>query len=191
MIKSEQRRLQGFPGGSVVKNSPASVEDTGSIPGPGRSHVSKQLIPLLNSTTTTEPVLKSLGAQLQNPRATTQSPRSATREATAMRRPGTSTGAQPPLATTREKPAQKQRPSTALKKKKDHRSMDQKDQVHTNLGLHVKKQTGWYCVPFLQENGDSSYPQGQIRSWRMRDCDRTMTKCYAQVSCSKDSLKVL
>ena len=36
--------------------------------------------------------------------------------------------------------------------------MDQKDQVHTNLGLHVKKQTGWYCVPFLQENGDSSYP---------------------------------
>ena len=25
-----------FPGGSVVKNPPASVEDTGLIPGPGR-----------------------------------------------------------------------------------------------------------------------------------------------------------
>ena len=30
---------QGFPGGSVVKNLPANVEDTGSIPGLGRSHV--------------------------------------------------------------------------------------------------------------------------------------------------------
>ena len=27
----------GFPGGSVVKNLPASVGDTGSIPGSGRS----------------------------------------------------------------------------------------------------------------------------------------------------------
>ena len=29
---------QGFPGGSVVKTLPASVADTRSIPGPGRSH---------------------------------------------------------------------------------------------------------------------------------------------------------
>ena len=28
-----------FPGGSVVKNPPASAGDTGSIPGPGRSHM--------------------------------------------------------------------------------------------------------------------------------------------------------
>ena len=27
----------GFPGGSVVKNPPANAEDTGSIPGLGRS----------------------------------------------------------------------------------------------------------------------------------------------------------
>ena len=27
-----------FPGGPVVKNPPANTEDTGSIPGPGRSH---------------------------------------------------------------------------------------------------------------------------------------------------------
>ena len=28
-----------FPGGAVVKNSPASAGDTGSNPGPGRSHM--------------------------------------------------------------------------------------------------------------------------------------------------------
>ena len=30
---------QGFPGGSVVKNLPANVGDTGPIPDPGRSHM--------------------------------------------------------------------------------------------------------------------------------------------------------
>ena len=29
----------GFPGGAVVENLPASAGDTGSIPGPGRSHM--------------------------------------------------------------------------------------------------------------------------------------------------------
>ena len=29
--------LEGFPGGSVVKNPPANAEDLGSIPGSGRS----------------------------------------------------------------------------------------------------------------------------------------------------------
>ena len=29
--------LEGFPGGSVVKNSPANAGDAGSIPGSGRS----------------------------------------------------------------------------------------------------------------------------------------------------------
>ena len=28
-----------FPGGSVVKNPPANAGDTGSSPGPGRSHM--------------------------------------------------------------------------------------------------------------------------------------------------------
>ena len=28
-----------FPGGAVVKNPPANAGDTGSIPGPGRSHM--------------------------------------------------------------------------------------------------------------------------------------------------------
>ena len=31
--------LFGFPGGAVVKNTPANAGDMGSIPGPGRSHM--------------------------------------------------------------------------------------------------------------------------------------------------------
>ena len=34
---SAHNRDQGFPGGSVVKNPPASAGDAGLIPGPGRS----------------------------------------------------------------------------------------------------------------------------------------------------------
>ena len=30
---------EDFPGGAVVKNPPANAGDTGSIPGPGRSHM--------------------------------------------------------------------------------------------------------------------------------------------------------
>ena len=45
----------GFPGGAVVGSPPANAGDTGSIPGPERSHMpQKQLSPC---TTTTEPVL--------------------------------------------------------------------------------------------------------------------------------------
>ena len=29
----------GFPGGAAVENPPANAQDTGSIPGPGRSHM--------------------------------------------------------------------------------------------------------------------------------------------------------
>ena len=29
----------GFPAGAVVKNPPANAGDTGSTPGPGRSHM--------------------------------------------------------------------------------------------------------------------------------------------------------
>ena len=31
--------FRGFPGGTVVKNPPANAGDTGSSPGPGRSHM--------------------------------------------------------------------------------------------------------------------------------------------------------
>ena len=31
--------MEGFPGGTVIKNPPANTGDTGSSPGPGRSHM--------------------------------------------------------------------------------------------------------------------------------------------------------
>ena len=35
----EKKKKRDFPGGAVVKNLPANAGDTGSIPGPGRSHM--------------------------------------------------------------------------------------------------------------------------------------------------------
>ena len=35
----QERVLQGFPGGAVVKTLPINARDTGSSPGPGRSHM--------------------------------------------------------------------------------------------------------------------------------------------------------
>ena len=34
-----KEQTRGFPGGEVVKNPPANAGDTGSSPGPGRSHM--------------------------------------------------------------------------------------------------------------------------------------------------------
>ena len=34
-----KQKKQGFPGGTVVKNPPVNAGDTGSSPGPGRSHM--------------------------------------------------------------------------------------------------------------------------------------------------------
>ena len=36
---SRKTVMMGFPGGTVVKNPPANPRDTGSSPGPGRSHM--------------------------------------------------------------------------------------------------------------------------------------------------------
>ena len=38
-ILIRKRACRGFPGGTVVKNPPANAGDTGSSPGPGRSHM--------------------------------------------------------------------------------------------------------------------------------------------------------
>ena len=48
---------EGFPGGTVVKNPPANEGDTGSSPGPGRSHILVATEQLSPWATTTEPVL--------------------------------------------------------------------------------------------------------------------------------------
>ena len=37
--QQRKKKTEGFPGGAVVKNPPASAGDTGSSPGPGRSHM--------------------------------------------------------------------------------------------------------------------------------------------------------
>ena len=37
--KNVEKKRLGFPGGAVVKNPPAGAGDTGSSPGPGRSHM--------------------------------------------------------------------------------------------------------------------------------------------------------
>ena len=59
----------GFPGGAVVGNLPANAGDTGSSPGPGRSHMpwsnwarAPQLLSLRS---------RARGPQLLSPRATT------------------------------------------------------------------------------------------------------------------------
>ena len=38
-VQKIKRNIGGFPGGAVVKNPPANAGDTGSSPGPGRSHM--------------------------------------------------------------------------------------------------------------------------------------------------------
>ena len=38
-ISQNKTNTMGFPGGAVVKNPPANAADTGSSPGPGRSHM--------------------------------------------------------------------------------------------------------------------------------------------------------
>ena len=38
VMPSKNKDNEDFPGGAVVKNPPAKAGDTGSSPGPGRSH---------------------------------------------------------------------------------------------------------------------------------------------------------
>ena len=40
-IMTNKIATEGFPGGAVVKNPPANAGDTGSSPGPGRSHMTR------------------------------------------------------------------------------------------------------------------------------------------------------
>ena len=66
----------GFPGGTVVKNPPANAGDTGSSPGPGRSH-------MLRSSSARAPQLLSLRSRAREPPLL--SPRATTTEARAPR----------------------------------------------------------------------------------------------------------
>ena len=76
--------------GSVVKNPPAGAEDTGSIPGPGRSHM--QLSPY------TQLEARSSLCAIRT-------------EAMAVKSPNTATSEQPPLCNKRKSPSSKKDPA--------------------------------------------------------------------------------
>ena len=99
--------VPGFPGGTVVKNPPANAGDTGSSPGPGRSHMpwsNKARVPQLlslHATTTEARVPKARAPQ---------------REATTMRSPHTAWKSSP-RSPQLEKARVQQRRSKAAKNK--------------------------------------------------------------------------
>ena len=107
----------GFPGGSVVKNLPASAGDLGLIPNLRRSHILQSI--KVHAPQLLSPCSRAWKPQLLSPCAASpevcvpQSLCSATREATALRSLCTIAREYPPLATTREEPEQQQRPSIA------------------------------------------------------------------------------
>ena len=71
-----KRKCRDFPGGAVVENPPANAGDTGSILGPGRSHMPQ-------SNEAHVPQLLSLSSRAREPQLL--SPRAATTEARAPR----------------------------------------------------------------------------------------------------------
>ena len=90
----------GFPGGTVVKNLPAIAGDTGSSPGPGRSHMPR-------TNWAREPQLLSLRVW---------SLCSTTRESAIVRGPRTAMKSGPRLPQLERALAQKRRPYTAKNK---------------------------------------------------------------------------
>ena len=89
--------ILGFPGGAVVGSPPAEAGDTGSCPGPGRSHMPR-------SGCAREPWPLSLRVR---------SLCSATREAETVRGPRTAMKSGPCSPQLEKVLAQKQRPNTA------------------------------------------------------------------------------
>ena len=95
-----KRKLEGFPGGTVVENLPANAGDTGSSPGVGRSHMPW-------SNWAREPQLLSLRVW---------SLCFAKREAARVRGPRTVMKSGPRLPQLEKAIAQKRRPNTAINK---------------------------------------------------------------------------
>ena len=103
----------GFPGGAVVENPPVNAGDTGPSPGLGRSHMPQ-------SGEAHEPQLLSLRVW---------SLCSATREAAIVRGPRTAMKSSPRLPQLEKALAQKRRPNTAIKKKKQQHTHTQKEAI--------------------------------------------------------------
>ena len=59
-MEVSKMRVQGFPGGAVVKNPPANAGDMGLSPGPGSSHMPR-------SNEAREPQLLSLRSRAREP----------------------------------------------------------------------------------------------------------------------------
>ena len=97
---AHKMNTRGFPGGAVVENLPANAGDTGSSPGPGRSHMPR-------SNWAREPQLLSLRIW---------SLCSTTREAAIVRGPRTAIKSGPHLPQLEKALAQKRRPNTAINK---------------------------------------------------------------------------
>ena len=114
-----KRILKAFLGGAVVKNLPANAGDTGSSPGPGRSH-------MLGRNKACAPQLLSLCSrarepQLLSPCATTTEARvprarALQREATSVRSLCTATKSSPLSPQLQKACAQQQRPNAAKNK---------------------------------------------------------------------------
>ena len=100
VLEPKSSTEQGFPGGAVVKNLPASAGDTGASPGLGRSHMPW-------SSWAREPQLLSLRIW---------SLCSATGEAATVRGPRTAMKSGPRLPQPEKALAQKRRPNTAKNK---------------------------------------------------------------------------
>ena len=109
-----------FPGGAVVKNPPANAGDTGSSPGPGRSHMprsNKAHVPQLMSLRS-----RACKPQLLTPRVTTteahapRAPARQQREATARRSLLTTMKSSPRSPQLEKASAQQQRPNAAKNK---------------------------------------------------------------------------
>ena len=108
-----------FPHGAVVKNPPSKAGDTGSSPGPGRSH-------MLQSNWAREPQLLSLHSracepQLLSPRAATTEARvpgarAPQQEKPLQRSPHTARKSSPRLLQLEKACVQQQRPSVAKNK---------------------------------------------------------------------------
>ena len=118
-VRNSRNRASGLP--LVVKNQPANAGGVGSIPDAGRSHMpwgNSACAPRQLSWCSRARELQQLSACAATTAA--RKPWSlcpATREATVVRRYHT-TRESPLLSTSREKPAQQGRPSTAIRGKK-------------------------------------------------------------------------
>ncbi|KAJ8796977.1 hypothetical protein J1605_001787 [Eschrichtius robustus] len=90
LLHDSRQRVRDFPGGAVVKNPPANAGDTGSSPGPGRSHMprsNKARAQLLSqrATVTEACMLQLLSLCAATTEASTPRACARQRESTAMR----------------------------------------------------------------------------------------------------------